>query len=99
MSKIARSYSDRHGLKDLIKEFMGIDVSKQLQSSYFGGDLSDKQLKYCAQDVVYLHKIYDSLRSILEREKRIDLYNETIKFINTRVDLDLASFKDDIWSH
>ena len=99
MSKIARSYSDRHGLKDLIKEFMGIDVSKQLQSSYFGGDLSDKQLKYCAQDVVYLHKIYDSLRSILEREKRINLYNETIKFINTRVDLDLASFKDDIWSH
>ena len=98
MSKIARSYSDRHA-KDLIKEFMGIDVSKQLQSSYFGGDLSDKQLKYCAQDVVYLHKIYDSLRSILEREKRINLYNETIKFINTRVDLDLASFKDDIWSH
>ena len=58
MSKIARSYSDKHGLKDLIKEFIGIDVSKQLQSSYFGGDLSDKQLKYCAQDVLYLHKIF-----------------------------------------
>ena len=55
MSKIARSYSDKHGLKDLIKEFIGVDVSKQLQSSDFGGELSDKQLKYCAQDVIYLH--------------------------------------------
>ena len=99
MSKIARSYSDKHGLKDLIKEFIGIDISKQLQTSDFGGELSDKQLKYCAQDVVYLHKIYESLKKILEREKRIDLYNETIMFINTRVKLDFASFKDDIWSH
>ena len=99
MSKIARSYSDKHGLKDLIKEFIGIDVSKQLQTSDFGGELSEKQLKYCAQDVVYLHKIYESLNIILEREKRISLYNETIKFINTRVKLDFASFKEDIWSH
>ena len=99
MSKIARSYSDKHGLKDLIKEFIGIDISKQLQTSDFGGELSDKQLKYCAQDVVYLHKIFASLKKILEREKRIDLYNETIMFINTRVKLDFASFKDDIWSH
>ena len=73
MSKIARSYSDKHGLKDLIKEFIGIDVSKQLQTSDFGGELSEKQIKYCAQDVVYLHKIYDSLKKILEREKRIKL--------------------------
>ena len=99
MSKIARSYSDRHGLKDLIKEFIGIDVSKQLQTSDFGGELTDKQLKYCAQDVVYLHKIYQSLKKILEREKRINLYQNTIKFINTRVELDFASFKEDIWSH
>ena len=99
MSKIARSYTERHGLKDLIKEFIGIDVSKQLQSSDFGGELSEKQLKYCAQDVIYLHKIYQSLRKILEREKRIKLYDETIKFINTRVELDFASFKEDIWSH
>ena len=99
MSKIARSYSDRHGLKDLIKEFIGIDVSKQLQSSDFGGELSEKQLKYCAQDVIYLHKIFDSLKKILERENRIEIYEKTIKFINTRVDLDFASFKDDIWSH
>ena len=99
MSKIARSYSDRHGLKDLIKEFIGIDISKQLQTSDFGGELTDKQLKYCAQDVIYLHKIYESLKNILVRENRIDLYEKTIKFINTRVQLDLASFKEDIWSH
>ena len=99
MSKIARGYSDKHGLKDLIKEFIGIDVSKQLQSSDFGGELSEKQLKYCAQDVIYLHKIYDSLKKILVRENRIEIYEKTIKFINTRVDLDFASFKDDIWSH
>ena len=99
MSKIARSYSDKHGLKDLIKEFIGIDISKQLQSSDFGGELSDKQLKYCAQDVIYLHKIYDSLKNILEREARKDLYDKTVKFINTRVELDFASFKEDIWSH
>ena len=99
MSKIARSYSDKHGLKDLIKEFLGIDISKQLQTSDFGGELSEKQLKYCAQDVIYLHKIYEALKKILEREKRFELYHNTIKFINTRVELDFASFKDDIWSH
>ncbi len=99
MSKIARSYSDKHGLKDLIKEFIGIDISKQLQTSYFGGNLSDKQLKYCAQDVLYLHKIFDGLKDILVRENRLDLYEKTIKFINTRVELDFASFKDDVWSH
>ena len=99
MSKIARSYTDKHGLKDLIKEFIGIDISKQLQSSDFGGELTEKQLKYCAQDVLYLHKIYEFLHKILVRENRINLYNETIKFINTRVELDYASFKEDIWSH
>ena len=99
MSKIARSYSDKHGLKDLIKEFVGVDISKQLQTSDFGGELTDKQLKYCAQDVIYLHKIYESLNNILTREKRINLYEKTIKFINTRVELDLASFKEDVWSH
>ena len=99
MSKIARGYTDKHGLKDLIKEFIGIDINKQLQTSDFGGELSDKQLKYCAQDVVFLHKIFYSLTNILEREKRMQLYNKTIKFINTRVDLDFASFKEDIWSH
>jgi len=98
-SKLARSYSDKHGLKDLIKEFINIDISKQLQSSDFGGKLTPAQLKYCANDVVYLHKINKELNKILIREKRIKLYEDCIKFINTRVNLDLASFKDDIWSH
>ena len=62
MSKLARSYSDRHGLKDLAKEFLGIELSKQLQSTDFGGRLNEKQLKYCANDVIYLHKIYSNLK-------------------------------------
>ena len=98
-SKLARSYSDSHSLKTLIKEFVNIDVSKQFQSSDFGGELSPSQLKYCANDVVYLHKIHEELNKILIREKRINLYNDCLKFLKTRVDLDLALFKDDIWSH
>ena len=98
-SKLARTYTDRHSLKDLIKEFVGIDVSKQHQTSDFGGELSQAQLKYCANDVIYLHKINDALDKILIRENRMKLYEDTIKFIQTRVDLDLASFKEDIWSH
>ena len=98
-SKLSRTYTDRHGLKDLIKEFVGIDVSKQHQTSDFGGELSQAQLKYCANDVIYLHKINDALDKILIRENRMKLYEDTIKFIQTRVDLDLASFKEDIWSH
>ena len=98
-SKLARSYSDKHGLKDLIKEFINIDVSKQLQSSDFGGKLTSAQLKYCANDVIYLHKINEELNKILVREKRMKLYEDCIKFINTRVNLDLSPFKDDIWSH
>ena len=98
-SKLARSYSDSHSLKTLIKEFINIDISKQFQSSDFGGKLSDSQLKYCANDVIYLHKIHEELNKILVREKRIDLYKDCLKFINTRVNLDLASFKEDIWSH
>ena len=99
MSKLARSYSDKHGLKDLIKEFTGHEISKNLQSSDFGGDLSDKQLHYCAKDVIYLHIIYKSLMKILIREKRENLYYDAIKFIHSRVNLDLASFTTDIWSH
>ena len=99
MSKIARSYSDKHGLKDLVKEFTGNEISKGLQSSDFGGDLTEKQLNYCAKDVIYLHKIYDCLKKILIREERYELYSDAIKFINSRVNLDLASFNYDIWSH
>ena len=98
-SKLARSYSDSHSLKILIKEFINIDISKQFQSSDFGGELTQAQLKYCANDVVYLHKIHEELNNILIREKRIDLYNDCLKFLKTRVDLDLALFKEDIWAH
>ena len=98
-SKLARSYSDSHSLKTLIKEFIHIDISKQFQSSDFGGELSPAQLKYCANDVLYLHKIHEELIKILKRENRIDLYKDCLKFLKTRVNLDLALFKDDIWSH
>ena len=98
-SKLARSYSDSHSLKTLIKEFVNIDISKQFQNSDFGGELTPAQLKYCANDVIYLHRIHDELLKILDREKRTDLYKECLKFLKTRVDLDLALFRDDIWAH
>ncbi len=98
-SKLARSYSDSHSLKVLIKEFINIDISKQFQSSDFGGELTQPQLKYCANDVIYLHQIHDELNKILIRENRVHLYRDCLKFLKTRVDLDLASFNDDIWSH
>jgi len=98
-SKLIRKYSDKHGLKDLIKEFVGVDISKQYQTSDFGGDLSAAQIKYCANDVIYLHKINDALNKMLKRENRINLYHQCLKFLNTRVTLDLECFTDDIWSH
>ena len=98
-SKLARSYSDSHSLKTLIKEFINVDISKQFQSSDFGGELTPAQLKYCANDVIYLHKIHDELITILKREDRLELYKKSLNFLNLRVDLDLASFNEDIWSH
>ena len=98
-SRMGRTFTDKHGLKDLVKEFLDIDISKQKQNSDFGGKLSSSQLKYCANDVIYLHRIHEELDKMLIRESRMKLYNDCIKFIKTRVDLDLADFKDDIWSH
>jgi len=99
-SKIARGYSDQHSYKALVKEFIGIDISKQKQSSDWGKKNLDKeQLKYSATDVVHLHKIYEELNKILVREKRIDLYKEAIKYLKIRVDLDLALIPQDVWSH
>ena len=98
-SKLSRSYSDNHSLKTLIKEFVNVDISKQFQSSDFGGELTSAQLKYCANDVIYLHKIHKELNKILIRENRFELYKDCLKFLKTRVDLDLALFKDDIWAH
>ena len=68
-------------------------------SDGFGGELTPAQLKYCANDVIYLHKIHEELNKILVRENRIKLYQNCLKFLKTRVDLDLALFRDDIWSH
>ena len=98
-SKLARSYSDNHSLKTLIKEFINIDISKQFQNSDFGGELTPEQLKYCANDVIHLPKIHEELNKILIREKRVELYKDCLKFLKTRVELDLALFKDDIWAH
>ena len=98
-SKLIRKYTDKHGLKDLVKEFVGIDISKQHQTSDFGGELSSAQIKYRANDVLYLHKINNELNKMLIRENRINLYKDCLKFINTRVNLDLECFPDDVWSH
>ncbi len=98
-SKLIRKYTDKHGLKDLVKEFIGVDISKQYQTSDFGGELSNAQIKYCANDVIYLHKINDALNKMLTRENRVKLYKDCLKYLNTRVNLDLECFPDDIWSH
>jgi len=98
-SRLARSYADNHSLKTLIKEFVNVDISKQFQSSDFGGELTPAQLKYCANDVLYLHKVHEELEKILKRENRIELYKNCLKFLKTRVELDLALFRDDIWAH
>ena len=98
-SKLGRTFSDTHSLKTLIKEFVNVDISKHFQTSDFGGELTPGQLKYCSNDVIYLHKIHDELNKILERENRTELYKECLKYLPTRVALDLALFKDDIWSH
>ena len=99
-SKIARTYTSQHGLKDLVKEIIGIDLNKQMQSSDWGSEkLTEKQLKYAASDVLYLHKLKSELNKMLIRENRIELLENCLKFIKTRVDLDIAMFKEDIWSH
>ena len=79
-----------------------VDIYEDKDGLYFDiacTGLTKKQIEYCANDVIYLHKIYDGLYKILVRENRLDLYNKTIKFLPTRVELDFSSFKEDIWSH
>ena len=99
-SKIARTYTDSHGLKVLIKEFFNIDISKREQSSYWGGDMTDEQLKYASNDVLFLHKIKDKLNMILENENRKHLAEECFNFLPTRVKLDLSGWLEmDIFSH
>lgn len=100
-SRLARTYTDRHGLKDLARELLGEEISKQQQSSDWGADtLSDAQLAYAASDVLHLHRIRDRLFAMLEREDRLDLARETFACLPTRVRLDLAGWaEDDIFAH
>ena len=100
-SKLARTYTDRHGLKELCKELLNVEISKQQQSSDWGKEvISKNQINYAANDVLYLHEIKKKLDEILEREKRIKLAYSSFKFIPIRVKLDLAGWSNnDIFSH
>ena len=99
-SKLAHTYSDRHGLKDLCRELLRIDISKQQQSSDWGADsLSDEQANYAAGDVLYLHQIRAHLGTMLEREGRQQLAAACFAFIRTRTALDLGGFADLILRH
>ena len=101
-SKLCRTYTQNHGLKDLVLEFCGKKLDKRLGSSDWNKDLeklSDGQLQYCSNDVVYLHKIKDELNKMLVRENRIELYENCIEFLKTRIKLDQSGFSDDIFAH
>jgi len=100
-SKLARTYTDRHGLKDVARELAGIELSKAQQSSDWGSaDLSKEQLAYAAADVLYLHKIRDKLDAMLAREGRTDLAQACFDFLPTRAHLDLAGWEEmDIFAH
>jgi ribonuclease D len=100
-SKLARTYTDRHGLKDVVRELVGVDLSKQQQSSDWGADtLSQAQVDYAASDVLYLHAARARLDAMLEREGRTDLARNCFDFLPTRARLDLAGWPDtDIFAH
>ena len=100
-SKLTRTYTDRHGLKDLIKELLGIDLNKQQQSSDWGAHvLSDAQKQYAAQDVIYLHEVKSRLDQMLAREGRTGLARACFDFVSVRADLDLAGgSEEDVFAH
>jgi ribonuclease D len=101
-SKIVRTYTDSHGLKNLVQEFCNKSLDKRQGSSDWNKDidqLSDKQLDYAANDVIYLHKIKTELETMLVREKRMDLFKRCLVFLDTRVELDQSGFKFDIFEH
>ncbi|MDA1100953.1 MAG: ribonuclease D [Proteobacteria bacterium] len=100
-SKLVRTYTDRHGLKDLCRELLGIDLSKQQQSSDWGADhLSPQQLDYAANDVLYLHRLHEMLQDMLAREGRSHLAQACFDFLPTRTELDLGGWSaTDIFSH
>jgi ribonuclease D len=95
-SKLARTYTDRHGLKDLCQELLGIDLSKQMQSSDWGAaELSEAQLSYAANDVLHLHRLRERLSAMLERDGRMALARACFDFLPHRAELDLAGWADD----
>ncbi len=100
-SKLVRTYTDKHGLKDLVKELLGTDLSKEQQSSDWGAPvLSEKQLAYAANDVAYLHKLKEALDGMLAREHRTALAKACFEFLPSRAELDLAGWEDvDIFAH
>jgi ribonuclease D len=100
-SRLSRTYTDRHGLKDLCRELLGVDLSKQQQSSDWGAEsLSDDQLRYAASDVLYLHRLRDQLDAMLLREGRMAFAQAAFEFLPVRAALDLAGFEsDDIFAH
>lgn len=102
-SRLCRTYTQYHGLKDLVQEFCGKKIDKKLGSSTDWNknldELTDAQLQYCSNDVIYLHKIKDELCKMLVRENRLELYENSIKFLKTRIKLDQSGFTEDIFSH
>jgi len=101
-SRLCRTYSQNHGLKDLVFEFCGKKLDKRLGSSDWNKNLdqlSDAQLQYCSNDVIYLHKIKEALHKMLIRENRLELYESSINFLKTRVKLDQNGFMEDIFQH
>ncbi len=101
-SKIVRTYTDSHGLKNLVQEFCNKSIDKRQGSSDWNKDineLTDKQLEYAANDVIYLHKIKNDLEKMLIRENRLNIFNNCLAFLDTRVELDQNGFKFDIFEH
>lgn len=100
-SKLCRTYTDRHSLSELCRELLGLEISKQQQSSYWGADeLTQAQQKYAAGDVLYLHQLRDKLGAMLTRLDRMAMANACFVFLSTRTDLDIAGFETlDIFHH
>jgi ribonuclease D len=100
-SKFGRTFSQNHGLKDLVKEILSVDISKEQQSSYWGAEvLNENQINYAKKDVLYLHKIKKHLDNILKREDRYDIFQKTCLFLSTRCELDNMGWNDiDPFSH
>ena len=99
-SRLSRTYTDRHGLKDLVREVLNIDMSKQQQSSDWGAQqLSEAQLAYAASDVLHLHALRERLDAMLAREGRAELAKACFEFLPTRAKLDLGGWQEDIFAH